>query len=160
MQRYLDYRSLSETSSREERINNPNKEKLDNRTFLKSRYGKEYLYVFGLLLSQGNYKIFLDSVKEKVIYLWHFVYINAGGPCASKRLPFRLVAGVWTLAAFIFVQAYTSILFTYVVAPVNQPLVNSIYDIAESSDINLLVKIGGTPETMFMVGLGKIKTIS
>jgi hypothetical protein len=46
------------------------------------------------------------------------------------------------------------------VAPVNQPLVNSIYDIAESSDINLLVKIGGTPETMFMVGLGKIKTIS
>ena len=70
------------------------------------------------------------------------------------------MAGVWTLAAFIFVQAYTSILFTYVVAPVNQPLVNSIYDIAESSDINLLVKIGGTPETMFMVGLGKTKKIS
>ncbi|EFX82126.1 hypothetical protein DAPPUDRAFT_241224 [Daphnia pulex] len=117
MQRYLEYRSaLSETSNHEERINNPNKEKLDNRnTVLKSRYGKEYLYVFGLLLSQG-------------------------GPCASKRLPFRLVAGVWILAAFIFVQAYTSLLFTYVVAPVNQPLINSIYDIADSSDINLLAE--------------------
>jgi hypothetical protein len=61
-----------------------------------------------------------------------------------------LVAGVWALAAFIFVQAYTSTLFTYVVAPVNQPLINSIYDIAESSDINLLVKLAGTPESMFL----------
>lgn len=86
--------------------------------------------------------------------MWRLLY--AGGRCSSKRLPFRLVAGVWTLAAFIFVQAYTSLLFTYVVAPVNQPLINSIYDIADSSDINLLVKIAGTPETMFMVGRGEM----
>nr|CAH0101816.1 unnamed protein product [Daphnia galeata] len=46
--------------------------------------------------------------------------------------------------------AYTSTLFTYVVAPVNPPLVNSIYDIAESSDNNLLVKLAGTPESLFL----------
>nr|CAH0101813.1 unnamed protein product [Daphnia galeata] len=86
---------------------------VQRRHVYKSRAGSEYLYVFGNLLSQG-------------------------GPCSSNLLPFRLVAGVWTLAAFIFVQAYTSTLFTYVVAPVNPPLINSIYDIAESPDINLL----------------------
>ncbi|XP_046449207.1 ionotropic receptor 93a-like [Daphnia pulex] len=81
--------------------------------------GKQFLYVFGMLLSQG-------------------------GSCTSKRLPFRLVAGVWTLAAFIFVQAYTSTLFTYVVAPVNYPLVDSMYGVAESTDVNLLFRYGAT----------------
>jgi hypothetical protein len=65
----------------------------------------------------------------------------SGGPCESKRLSIRLVAGVWTLATFIFVQAYSSILFTYVVAPVNRPLINSIYDIFDNSDINLFVRV-------------------
>lgn len=64
-----------------------------------------------------------------------------GGPCESKRLSIRLVAGVWTLATFIFVQAYSSILFTYVVAPVNRPLINSIYDIFDNSNINLFVRV-------------------
>ncbi|KAK4030531.1 hypothetical protein OUZ56_023775 [Daphnia magna] len=85
--------------------------------------GSQYLYVLGNLLSQS-------------------------GPCTSRRLSFRLVAGVWTLAAFIFVQGYNSTLFTYVVAPVNQPLINSVYDIAESSDIVLLVKKAGTIDTL------------
>nr|CAH0101875.1 unnamed protein product [Daphnia galeata] len=83
-------------------------------TVVKKQPAKPYLYVIGNLLSQG-------------------------GPCPSKRLSFRLVAGVWCLAAFIFVQAYNSTLFTYVVTPVNQPLVNSINDVLESNDIQLLV---------------------
>ncbi|XP_046449208.1 ionotropic receptor 93a-like [Daphnia pulex] len=83
------------------------------------RAGKQYLYVFGNLMSQS-------------------------GPCTSKRLSFRLVAGVWTLAAFIFVQAYNSILFTYVVSPVNQPLINSVYDIIERNDVQLLTRKGSS----------------
>jgi hypothetical protein len=55
-------------------------------------------------------------------------------------LPFRLVAGVWTLAAFIFVQAYTSTLFTYVVTPVKKSLINSVGDIAENNKFNLFLK--------------------
>jgi hypothetical protein len=61
-------------------------------------------------------------------------------------LPFRLVAGVWCLAAFIFVQAYNSTLFTYVVVPVNYPLINSVYDMADRRDINLMVRKAGTPD--------------
>ncbi|XP_046449181.1 ionotropic receptor 93a-like [Daphnia pulex] len=89
----------------------------------KWRTGNQYLYVFGNLLSQGGF-------------------------CPSKWLPYRLVAGVWILAAFIFVQAYTSTLITYVVTPINQPLINSVYDIAGSSDINLLVRETGSLNTL------------
>jgi hypothetical protein len=71
-----------------------------------------------------------------------------GSVCPSERIPYRLVAGVWTLAAFIFVQAYTSTLFTYIVTPVNQPLINSVYDIAERSDIQLFVRKMGTADNL------------
>ncbi|EFX82128.1 hypothetical protein DAPPUDRAFT_241227 [Daphnia pulex] len=82
-----------------------------------------------------------------------------GGPCTSNRLPFRLVAGVWTLAAFIFVQAYTSTLFTYVVAPVNHPLIDSLYDIADNPEIHLLVKNEGTPDRYFTAGVYQMDAI-
>ncbi|XP_059352708.1 glutamate receptor ionotropic, kainate 2-like isoform X1 [Daphnia carinata] len=118
---YMERRPLPETKAATETCTNLPK----NTSRLNGGAGKQSLYVLGNLLSQG-------------------------GPCASNRLPFRLVAGVWTLGAFIFVQAYTSILFTYVVAPVSLPLINSIYDIADSDDINLLMKKAGTPEGMFM----------
>ncbi|XP_046449177.1 glutamate receptor ionotropic, kainate 2-like [Daphnia pulex] len=112
IQRYLEYRSSLETSNvRPNDNNNPPTEKI----ITKGRTAKQFLYVFGNLLSQG-------------------------GPCPSKRLPYRLVAGVWILAAFFFVQAYTSTLFTYVVTPINQPLINSIYDLINSNDINLYVR--------------------
>jgi hypothetical protein len=61
------------------------------------------------------------------------------------------VAGVWTLAAFIFVQAYTSTLFTYVVAPVNYPLIDSMHDVAESTDVNLLFRYRSTLDVFVTV---------
>ncbi|KAI9563542.1 hypothetical protein GHT06_011005 [Daphnia sinensis] len=122
IQRYLEY---MEHRSSSETAMEPFPNLTRNNSRLNGRAGKQYLYVLGNLLSQG-------------------------GPCVCNRLSFRLVAGVWTLAAFIFVQAYTSILFTYVVAPVNLPLINSIYDIADSDDINLLMKKAGTPEGILM----------
>jgi hypothetical protein len=80
---------------------------------------------------------------------WGKIYNLTGSPCTSKRLPFRLVAGVWTLAAFIFVQAYTSTLFTYVVTPIKKSLIKSIDDIADNSDINLFLKKDGTLDKLF-----------
>ncbi|XP_057365455.2 glutamate receptor ionotropic, delta-1-like [Daphnia carinata] len=106
-----------------ERDSTSNEGENANSTRVHGQPGSQYLYVLGNLLSQS-------------------------GPCTSRRLSFRLVAGVWTLAAFIFVQGYNSTLFTYVVAPVKLPLINSVYDIAESSDIVLLVKKAGTIDTL------------
>ncbi|XP_057376733.2 glutamate receptor ionotropic, delta-1-like isoform X2 [Daphnia carinata] len=119
IQRYLQYRSGTESATKRSTSLPSNNSRLS-----KGRIGTQFIYVFGNLLSQG-------------------------GPCTSNRLSFRVVAGAWAMVAFIFVQAYTSTLFTYVVAPVNQPLINSIYDIAASPDISLLVKKAGTIDTMF-----------
>ncbi|EFX82115.1 hypothetical protein DAPPUDRAFT_241203 [Daphnia pulex] len=105
IQQFLDQPSKKETNAIE----------LGHDKMVQAKSRNYYIYVFGMLLSQG-------------------------GPCESKRLSIRLVAGVWTLATFIFVQAYSSILFTYVVAPVNRPLINSIYDIFDNSEINLFVR--------------------
>ncbi|XP_046641263.1 ionotropic receptor 93a-like [Daphnia pulicaria] len=76
--------------------------------------------------------------------------LSQGGSCTSKRLSFRLVAGVWTLAAFIFLQAYNSTLFTYVMAPVNHPLIDSMHGVAESTDINLLFRYGAALNAFVM----------
>lgn len=75
-------------------------------------------------------------------------HLTTGGLCISNEVKFRLVAAGWTLAAFVLVQAYTSILFTYVIAPNNSPLINSIYDVADTSDLQLFVKKGGTMDTL------------
>ncbi|EFX82186.1 hypothetical protein DAPPUDRAFT_241335 [Daphnia pulex] len=96
-------------------LNRPCETEADTIELGETKTGQYYLYTFGTLLSQG-------------------------GPCTSKGLPIRLVAAAWCLATFIFVQAYNSTLFTYVVTPVHQPLINSIYDIFDNSDINLLVR--------------------
>lgn len=61
------------------------------------------------------------------------------------------MAAVWSLAAFIFVQAYTSTLITYVVTPINLPLVKSVYDLVEKTDVNVLVRKGGVIDTIFTV---------
>ena len=74
-----------------------------------------------------------------------------GDPCKHKSLSFRIVAGTWVLAAFVFVQAYQSILFSYIISPITLPLINSVGDLAESKDINFLVRRGGTFEYFFKV---------
>ena len=69
-----------------------------------------------------------------------------GGPCTSNRFSFRLVAGAWSLAAFIFVQAYNSTLLNCVLTPINNPLVNSPSKIPERKDVHLLIKKGGSTD--------------
>jgi hypothetical protein len=46
---------------------------------------------------------------------------------------------------------YTSTLFTYVVAPVNYPLVDSMHDVAESTDVHLLFRYRSTLDVFVTV---------
>ncbi|XP_046449197.1 glutamate receptor ionotropic, delta-1-like [Daphnia pulex] len=89
----------------------------------------------------GNKGAEAKTSRDYKMYVFA-VLLSQGEPCRSKRLPIRLMAGAWCLAAFIFTQAYSSTLFTYIVAPVNCPLINSIYDVFEKSDVKLLVREG------------------
>lgn len=73
---------------------------------------------------------------------------TAGGPDPKKRLSIRLIAGVWCLAAFVFVSAYNSTLITYVLAPINYPLVNSLQEAVDRSDVILWIRNSGTMDNL------------
>ena len=74
-----------------------------------------------------------------------------GGRCKWDRTAIRLVAGGWVLACFVLTQAYNSTLITYVIAPVNEPLINSIQDIAKNAKIQFLLQKNMGHESMFLV---------
>lgn len=61
------------------------------------------------------------------------------------------MAGVWCLAAFVLVQAYTSTLITYIIAPSTQPLIESIHDIANNPDIKILFEKDRGFDRLFFV---------
>lgn len=51
-----------------------------------------------------------------------------------------MLAAIWCLAAFVLSQAYNSTLITYVIAPNENPLINSVLDIVNNPNIHLLVE--------------------
>ena len=105
-----------------------------------------YLYVFGMLLTQGN-RIAPMNFNMYLINL--FVL---GGPCILKNLSSRLVAGAWCVTTFVLMQAYTSTLFMYIVTPSTDPLlVNSVYDVVNKPQIHLVVEAGRSIENAIKV---------
>ena len=61
------------------------------------------------------------------------------------------MAGVWCLATFVLVQAYTSLLITYIIAPNNSPLIESVHDLTKTSDIKLIIDIRSGFDDMISV---------
>lgn len=104
-----------------------------------------YLYVFDNLMSQGNERcnrllanVWKEKIEIKMLNIQKI--INPGGPCTSKRLPFRIVAGVWCLAAFVFVQAYNSTLFTFLVTQLNIHLLTLLTTYPKEKKFNCLLE--------------------
>ena len=65
---------------------------------------------------------------------------KGGGNLPSRRLALRVVAGSWCILGFVLVTAYQSVLISYILTPVMQPpLVDSLADLANKSDVRLLV---------------------
>ena len=54
----------------------------------------------------------------------------------------RFLIGAWCLAAAVLVNSYSSVLITYVLAPNNPPLINSVYDLVQTDYIKLVVDKG------------------
>jgi ionotropic glutamate receptor len=148
MQRYLAYQSLSKKNStpKQSSANQTAANQIAN-CIAKEFTGTQYLYVLGNLLSQGEnrYELCNNNEVGKIYYL---IQIK-GVRCESNRLSLRLVAGVWCLAAFVFVQAYMSTLITYVVTPINFPLINSAYDIPGTKEVNELIRKSGLVDYYF-----------
>ena len=92
--------------------------------------------------------------KRKVSQITHpspMNFILTGGPCIWKSIASRILAGAWCLAAFVLVQAYTSTLITYIIVPHTQPLIESVYDIANNPDIKILLEKDRGLDLLFSV---------
>ena len=61
-----------------------------------------------------------------------------GGHLHCNSTAVYIVGGVWCLATFVLVNAYNSTLISYVTLPNPQPLINSIFDLRNRSDVYLV----------------------
>ena len=62
-----------------------------------------------------------------------------GMKCYSKPFTIRLVIVAWGLSAFVLIYAYRGILTSFVSAPNQQVLVNSIVEVHEKPDLKVAV---------------------
>lgn len=53
-------------------------------------------------------------------------------------MPFYLICGVWSIAAFVLINAYNSTFISYLTLPNQKPLIDSIYDLRDRPDIHLV----------------------
>ena len=79
----------------------------------------------------------------------------------SRRLALRLIAGSWCILAFVLVTAYQSVLISYIVTPVMQsPLANSIAELANNKDAQVVVEKGFVADTSITVNCLKLRAYS
>ena len=64
----------------------------------------------------------------------------------------RLVTGSWCILAFVLVTAYQSLLISYLLAPVSlPPIINGMKDLAQRTDVGLVVDNGLGIDALFSV---------
>jgi hypothetical protein len=62
-----------------------------------------------------------------------------------------LAAGAWCLACFVLVNAYSSVLISFVVAPNLKPIIDSVKDIPKNKGWAMVVEKGTTLEAQLLV---------
>ena len=77
---------------------------------------------------------------------------SGGVPCTNWAMQVQLMAGALIVACFIFTRVYASVLTSSVTIPINQPLVNSVYDIPNKrSEIHVNVEKSTIADGIFQV---------
>lgn len=63
----------------------------------------------------------------------------------------RLAVGAWLLSAFVLITAYSSVLFSFILAPHFNLLIENVQELAERSDVNAIFVKGNSAERIVMV---------
>jgi hypothetical protein len=77
--------------------------------------------------------------------------MHVGGFYPNKKLPVRLVAGVWCLSCFVIVTAYSSVLISFIVSPNLKPIVSSIQDVFNVPGLKIVAPKGSSWERVMSV---------
>ena len=79
-------------------------------------------------------------LKLYTIFIIYDLY-KAGG-FTEKNFKLRLVGGAWCLVGLILVTAYGSVITSFITAPHSEPLVESVKDVAEKSNVKIATMKG------------------
>ena len=70
---------------------------------------------------------------------WRAISVSIGGSLPSAKLPLRIVAGVWCLAAIILSNSFKGHLVSFLTVPKFEPVLNTYEDVAASTSKNMIV---------------------
>ena len=71
----------------------------------------------------------------------------------------RLVGGTFILAAFVLVTAYNSVFISFITAPHSYPLVETVADVAEKSNVKLATSKGLAIDLTLSVSIHIFKSL-
>ena len=85
---------------------------------------------------------------------------STGEVCFTKVWRIRFLAGVWCLAAFVLVNAYSSVLISFVTAPYRPYLLHSVQDLYNQSKTSILVDKGFVVDNFLSVSSLRILIVA
>ena len=85
---------------------------------------------------------------------------STGEASLTKLWRIRFLAGVWCLAAFVLVNAYSSVLISFMTAPYRSYLLRSVQDLYNQSKTSILVDKGLVVDVVLSVSSLRFSIVS
>ena len=70
----------------------------------------------------------------------HALSISVGYFLPNTQHSFRILNGIWLLAAVVLVNSYSSTIVSFLTLPKMKPAINTLVDVAASKEIGLLLR--------------------
>lgn len=93
-------------------------------------------------------RTFFNWIKNLNFDIWK---LQAAGTVFSKKLAIRIVFGAWCIVTLVLTEAYDSLFISYITAPIQQPLIKSIYELRTRPDVRLAVNKDFNMDMLFSV---------
>ncbi len=115
-----------------------------------------FWFLLRVVLANRNYIIsyfvFIYEPVKGHAYLSNFLAKEV----ATFSLSTRLLVAAWCLMAVVFINSYTGILVSYLMAPKFLPLITTVQSLADSREISVAVSKHTSVEAALFVKLNKI----
>ncbi|XP_046649955.1 ionotropic receptor 93a-like isoform X1 [Daphnia pulicaria] len=95
-------------------------------------------------------KSFMNDIYDHTLYTMTIIAGQGNHISAKANISLRLVAGVWCLTMVVLVNAYTGTLMSYLTVPKLRPIVNTLEELAASSETRMTVDFELGKARMFL----------
>ena len=86
------------------------------------------------------------------MFIWRLsFYLSEGEYYRNGHKSLGVLAATWSLAAFVFINAYNCVLVSYLSVQYNTPEMNTLADLAQSADYKVTTMKGTIYEMDFLV---------